>query len=128
MIVRPVLITAIFVSFCFAAACSGDTPIMAPSPTSAPSPTPVATITGRVTERSTANGIAGAFVTADIGPLTGPALVTDASGFYEIPLKTGHVHVTVSVIARRFIESSESVDVSDRDVRLDFQLMPALNQ
>jgi hypothetical protein len=57
--------------------------------------------------------------------MRGPTVVTDASGFYELVIKKSHV--TVAVKADRYIDRSESLDVSDNTTRLDFQLMPLLD-
>jgi carboxypeptidase family protein len=125
---RKVLAAAFFVSACFVAACASDSMPVAPSSTSISAATePRAEISGRVTGRDTGAGIAGAIVNMDAPSTTGASVLTDASGFYSLAVKGGHV--TVAVVANGFFSSSRIVDVTAHDdARLDFQLAPTPKQ
>jgi len=83
----------------------------------------LSTITGRVTARTTQDGIAGAKVIVQSGAMKGASAVTDASGFYTVAVKTGRLQVLVK--ADNYIDRSEMIDVSNNSNRVDFQLMPA---
>lgn len=124
MIDRGTLAIVILTS-CLAGACAGDTSLVSPSSTSSMSSSndALSTITGRVTARTTQDGIAGAKVMVQAGAMRGASAVTDASGFYTVAVKTGHVQVLVK--ADKYIDRSEVIDVSNNNMRVDFQLMPA---
>jgi Carboxypeptidase regulatory-like domain len=119
---RKLFLIVIFACSCLVTACAGDSSLVAPSSTFESSTGEMSTITGRVTERQTLNGIQGAKVTVQAGRLNSPTMVTDASGFYSIPVKSGQV--VVSVKADRYIDRSESVFVANSATHVDFQLMP----
>jgi carboxypeptidase family protein len=124
MIDRGTLAIVILTS-CLAGACAGDTSLVSPSSTSMSSSSDaLSTITGRVTARKTQDGIAGAKVMVQAGTMRGASAVTDASGFYTVAVKTGHVQVLVR--ADKYIDRSEVIDVSNSNMRVDFQLMPAI--
>jgi hypothetical protein len=124
MIARSTLAIVILTS-CLAGACAGDTSLVAPSSTSTSSSSDaLSTITGRVTARTTDDGIANARVIVQAGAMRGATATTDASGFYTVAVKTGHVQVMVK--ADRYIDRSEMIDVANSNMRVDFQLMPAI--
>lgn len=123
---RNIFAIGLLVCSCLITACAGDMSPVAPSSASATSANEVSTITGRVTARETHNGIAGAKVTVQAGAMRTPSVVTDASGFYSIPVKSGFV--TVLVKADRYIDRSESVQVLEDTTRVDFQLMSLLEE
>lgn len=126
MIDRKLLAIAILASTCLAAACTGGNSLVAPSSTSISSPLETrSTISGRVTSRETEDGIGGARITVQAGSMKGASAVSDASGFYSVAVKTGHVQVSVK--AENYIDRSEVLDVSDSTMRVDFQLMPAID-
>jgi len=126
MIARHMLIIVVFVSSCLSAACAGDGSLVAPSTSSmSASSESVTSISGRVTGRNTHAGIVGARVTVQAGPMKGASTVTDASGFYTVAVKSGHV--MVSVKADNYIDRSETLDISNDITQLDFQLMPFLD-
>jgi len=126
MIDRSTLAIVILTS-CLAGACAGDTSLVAPSSTSMSSSNEaLSTITGRVTARTTQDGIAGAKVIVQADAMRGATAVTDASGFYTVAVKTGHVQVMVK--ADKYIDRSEAIEVSNNNMRLDFQLMPASDE
>ena len=123
MIDRSTLAIVILTS-CLAGACAGDTSLVAPSsPSMSSSNEALSTIAGRVTARTTQDGIAGAKVIVQAGAMRGASAVTDSSGFYTIAVKTGHLQVMVK--ADNYIDRSEIIDVSNSNMRVDFQLMPA---
>jgi len=125
MIDRRMLALVIALSSCLAAACAGDASLVAPSSTSVSSSTEaVSTIAGRVTAKTTQDGIAGAKVIVQAGPMRGASAITDASGFYTIAVKSGRLQVLVK--AENYIDRSEMIDVSNASTRVDFQLMPAI--
>jgi len=117
------LVLALALSSCLTG-CAGDTSMVAPSSTSMSSSNDaLSTITGRVTARTTQDGIAGAKVIVQSGAMKGASAVTDASGFYTVAVKTGRLQVLVK--ADNYIDRSEMIDVSNNSNRVDFQLMPA---
>ena len=123
MVDRKVLL-ALALSSCVAA-CAGDTSLVAPSSTSTSSLNEtLSTVSGRVTARTTQDGIAGAKVIVQAGTMRGASAVTDASGFYTIAVKTGRLQVLVK--ADNYIDRSEMIDVANNSLRVDFQLMPAI--
>jgi hypothetical protein len=125
MIDRRLVVLALALSSLLTA-CAGDTSLVAPSSTSMSSSNEaLSTITGRVTARTTQDGIAGAKVIVQSGAMRGASAVTDASGFYTVAVKTGHLQVLVK--ADNYIDRSEMIDVSNSSTRVDFQLMPAID-